>query len=57
MKHHLNDGPKVVQDCRATLLWLIPELDKFPRNRRFTLGEKLENVLLEVLSALIDALR
>ncbi len=30
--------PKAVQDCRALLLWIIPHLDKLPRNRRFTLG-------------------
>jgi hypothetical protein len=43
--------PKVVQDCHdLLLLWLIPHLDKFPRNRRFTLGERLERELLEVLS-------
>ena len=31
--------PKVVDDCHELLRWLIPHLDKFPRNRRFTLGE------------------
>ena len=35
--------PKAVEDCRELLLWMIPHLDKFPRNRRYTLGEKLEN--------------
>jgi hypothetical protein len=31
------------------LLWLIPQIDKFPRVRRFTLGERLESAMLEVL--------
>lgn len=29
--------PQAVQPCHELLLWLIPQLDKFPRSRRFTL--------------------
>lgn len=47
--------PKAVQDCHDLLLWLIPILDKFPRSRRFTLGERLENGLLKVLEDLVEA--
>ncbi len=50
-----NQLPKVVQDCHALLLWLIPLLDKFPRLRRFTLGERLENGLLDILADLVEA--
>lgn len=32
--------PQAVQDCHEILLWLIPHLDKFPRHRRFTIGER-----------------
>ncbi len=46
---------KAVQDCHALLLWIIPQLDKFPRVRRFTLGERLETTLLEVLDLLVEA--
>jgi hypothetical protein len=28
--------PQAVQSCYELLLWLIPQLDKFPRARRFT---------------------
>ncbi len=28
--------PQAVQSCHELLLWLIPQLDKFPRVRRFT---------------------
>jgi len=44
-----------VESCHDLLLWLIHQLDKFPRNRRFTLGEKIEVFLLEVLSLLVEA--
>ena len=47
--------PRAVQDCHDLLRWLIPHLDKFPRARRFTLGERLETGLLDVLAELTDA--
>ncbi len=46
--------PQVVQSCHDLLLWLIPQIDKFPRSRRFTLGERLETGLLDVLELLVD---
>jgi len=46
---------QAVQACHELILWLIPQLDKFPRVRRFTLGERLEAVLLEVLELLVEA--
>ena len=47
--------PKAVEDCHELLAWIIPKLDQFPRNRRFTLGERIENGLLLVLENLIQA--
>lgn len=50
-----NSLPKAVQDCHNLLIWLIPHLDSFPRNRRFTLGERLESGLMEILELLVEA--
>ena len=47
--------PQAVQTSHELLLWIIPQLDKFPRVRRFTLGERLETGLLEVLELLVEA--
>lgn len=47
--------PQAVQSCHDLLVWLIPQLDKFPRSRRFTLGERLETGLLEILELLVEA--
>ncbi|RLL48977.1 diversity-generating retroelement protein Avd [Mariprofundus sp. EBB-1] len=47
--------PQAVESCHQLLLWLVPQLDKFPRNRRYTLGEKMESNLLSVLENLIAA--
>ena len=37
--------PQAVLSCHELLRWLVPHLDKFPRVRRFTLGERLESTL------------
>ena len=42
--------PQVVEACHQCLKWLIPQLDTFPRNRRFTLGERIESNLLDTLT-------
>ncbi len=55
MQQNTNPMPKVVEDCHDLLAWLIPKLDHFPRNRRFTLGERIESGLLQVLENLILA--
>ena len=46
---------KVVEDCHALMLWIIPQIDKFPRQRKFTLGARLEEGLLDVMKKLIIA--
>lgn len=47
--------PVVINDCHQLLAWMLPQLDHFPRARRFTLGEKLERLLMEVLENLLEA--
>ena len=55
MSDPTNSLPPAVQRCHELLAWLIPLLDTFPRNRRFTLGERLESGLIAVLENLVDA--
>ena len=47
--------PKAIEDCHALLGWMLPQLDKFPRARRFTLGSRIEEGLLFVLEKLVEA--
>ena len=47
--------PHAVQSCHELLVWLIPQLNKFPRAHRFTLGERLEARVLSVLEDLVTA--
>jgi hypothetical protein len=37
------------------LRWLLPALDKFPRSRKFTLGDRIETMALDILCSLIEA--
>ncbi|MDX1655712.1 MAG: diversity-generating retroelement protein Avd, partial [Candidatus Competibacteraceae bacterium] len=55
MKQEKSEVPRAVQACHELLAWLIPHLDKFPRARRFTLGERLETGLIAVLESLVEA--
>ena len=50
-----NTTPQAVQAAHELLGWVIPQIDKFPRLRRFTLGERLESVLIEVLELCVEA--
>ena len=52
-------------DARATgaaleshyrfILWLVPVVDRFPRTRKFLLGDRLQTTALDVLERLIEA--
>lgn len=50
-----SNTPRAVQLCHEALVWIIPQLDKFSRLRRFTLGERIEQGLLDVLGDLVEA--
>lgn len=35
--------------------WIMPVISKFPRDKRYTLGQRLENKILDILDVLIQA--
>ena len=37
------------------ILWLVPVVDRFPRTRKFLLGDRLQSAALDVLERLIEA--
>ncbi len=37
------------------LIWLLPTIEKFPKSHKFTIGDRIETVALDVLEALIEA--
>ncbi|OGC23313.1 hypothetical protein A2291_06600 [candidate division WOR-1 bacterium RIFOXYB2_FULL_42_35] len=49
------EGPKVVTCSYDFLRWVVPHIAKFPRNQRYTLGERIENKVIGLLELLIEA--
>ena len=47
-------GPAIETHYRF-LVWLAPTLEKFPRSHKFTIGDRIEVLALDVLEALIEA--
>ena len=44
-----------MEDMHALLQWIVPLLDKMPRNRRYTLATRIEEGFLFVLERLLEA--
>lgn len=47
--------PQAIQLCHHLMLWMIPQVDNFPRARKFTLGQHIEQSLIAILRGLIEA--
>jgi four helix bundle protein len=45
----------VVQKTYDLVLWLVPKLEKFPKQHRFTLGQRIFDNALDLLSSLVEA--
>ena len=50
-----NNYPVVTKAYNLTL-WYIKKISSLPKNHRFTLGEKIQNTLLDLLMHLSDAI-
>jgi hypothetical protein len=37
------------------LLWMVPKIEKFPRSQKFVIGDRIENMMLDILELLIEA--
>ncbi len=47
-------GPALESHYRF-ILWLVPAVDRFPRSRKFLLGDRIQTTALDVLEQLIEA--
>lgn len=47
--------PAVVQQFYDLTRWYLERVEKFPRAKRFTLGDRLEQAALDCLEALVEA--
>jgi hypothetical protein len=44
-----------LEKCYQFLLWLIPAVEKFPKSQKFLLGDRIQNLALDVQESLIEA--
>ena len=44
-----------VTRCYRITLWVFERVSRFPKNHKYTLGQKAENTMLEILENLIEA--
>jgi len=44
---------KIVEQWTQFMVWTIPKLSKFPRDQRFLLADRIQNIMSEVLEDLI----
>ncbi len=38
------------------VIWIIPQLEKFPKGQRYLLGDRIETTLLDVMELIIQAI-
>ena len=48
-------GPDAITLTYDLLLWSIPVLNKFPRDQKFLLGDRIQSTLIDILEWLIEA--
>ena len=46
------DELPIIRAYYELILWLMPKMGKFPREHRFTLGQRMERLLCEILEKL-----
>ncbi|MBI2876701.1 MAG: diversity-generating retroelement protein Avd [Candidatus Tectomicrobia bacterium] len=46
---------KVVTQTYDLVMWLLPQVSKFPRDYRFVLGDRIINGALDILELLVEA--
>lgn len=51
----MNDLPPIVTKAYDFALWLLPRVNDFPRSYRFVLGDRLINLILDIVEGLIEA--
>lgn len=51
----LENSPQVVTKVYDFLLYLIPQVSKFPKSQRYLLGERIENISFDILEYFLEA--
>lgn len=51
----MQNTPQIITKVYDFLIYLIPQISKFPRSERYLLGERLETTAFDVLEILLEA--
>jgi hypothetical protein len=51
----MKNVPRIITKFYDFLIYLIPQVSKFPRSQRYLLGERLELASFDVLEVLLEA--
>lgn len=51
----MSHGTNSISKTHELLEWLLPAVSKFPKDKRYTLGQRIENKLLDILELLLEA--
>ncbi|MDO8527861.1 MAG: diversity-generating retroelement protein Avd [Deltaproteobacteria bacterium] len=51
----MRETPQIITRVYDFLLYLIPQVAKFPRSERYQLGERLESISFDILELLLEA--
>ncbi|MDA0692795.1 MAG: diversity-generating retroelement protein Avd [Nitrospinae bacterium] len=51
----MSDKEDALTKTYDLMVWLFPQIGRFPREHRYTLGSRLENSLLDICGNLIEA--
>ena len=50
-----SDELPVIREWYEFMTWMLPKINKFPRDQKFLLGDRLQTLMLDVLDDLIEA--
>jgi|SRR3989338_263719 len=51
----MSEAPNAIARTYDLLKWLMPVIAGFPKDKRYTLGTRIENKLLDILELLLEA--
>lgn len=52
----MNEKPQILVRVYDFMLYLVPQVAKFPKNQRYNLGERIEKTTLDVFEKIVEAL-
>lgn len=51
----MSKNENIIESFYAFMVYFMARIEKFPRNQRFLLGDRMQNILLDVLGDFISA--